>query len=57
MDSALASNEGLLRNGPQYVGCLKASWTSITRSAVLEYFAVIVKKEVWFNANALSVTY
>lgn len=31
----LDSKFGLLREGPQYVGCVKASWISIKRRAVL----------------------
>lgn len=34
-DFALVSKEGLLREGPQCVGCRKPSWISIRRRTVL----------------------
>jgi len=33
-EDAFCSNGGLLRDGPQYVGCLNPSWMSIKSKAV-----------------------
>lgn len=46
MDSVLISNEGLLREGPQCVGCLKPSWISIRTRAVLACFGIVIVGDV-----------
>jgi len=38
---ALASNDGLLRDGPQYVGSVRPSWMSIKRRAVLGWEVMV----------------